>query len=437
MKILYLAHRIPYPPNKGDKLRAFRQLQYLSERHDVWCACFVDDTTDLRYVDELRQYVRGVAAIPLHRTIATARGLFGWLAGQTITERYYRSAAMWRAIRALERSVSFDVVAAFSSSMAPYALSVPAGRRVLDLCDLDSAKWGEYALYASGPKRWLYASEGRRLAEREHRWIRSFDASILISEAERAALSSKLYGHKVHVVTNGVDVPAAAPGATIRQTGETAKPIIGFVGVMDYLPNVDAVCWFVETCWPAIHRTLPRATFRIVGRSPALRVRRLAAVPGVVVVGEVHDVRRELRQFDVSVAPLRIARGLQNKVLEAMAAGVPVLATSKAAAGLSAEPGRDLIVADEPISMIASGVELCRNHELGTQLAEAGRRYVATYHQWERVLEHYELIVTGATTPRSQASNALRASAGYAEARSSGSRSKHGEETPLGSPSTE
>jgi len=310
---------------------------------------------------------------------------------------------MSRAIRALGRSVSFDVVAAFSSSMAPYALSVPADRRVLDLCDLDSAKWSEYARYASGPKRWLYASEGRRLAECEHRWIRSFDASILISEAERAALSSKLYAHNIHVVTNGVDVPAAPPPAPLHQVGAAAKPIIGFVGVMDYVPNADAVCWFVEECWPAIHRILPRATFRIVGRSPVSRVRRLAAVPGVVVVGEVHDVRRELRRFDVSVAPLRIARGLQNKVLEAMAAGVPVLATSKAAAGLSAGPGRDLIVADEPISMIASSLELCRNDELRTQIGEAGRRYVATYHRWERVLERYELIVTGATAPRTQA----------------------------------
>jgi len=401
MKILYLAHRMPFPPNKGDKMRACRELTYLARRHDIWCACFADAEGDLKHADTLRRLVRGLAVVPLDRRFATVRGLCGWLGGSTVTEWFYRSAEMMRTVRAMSRVVGFDAVAAFSSAMAPYALAVPAGRRVLDLCDLDSAKWREYARCTPRPQRWLYTTEGRRLAKREHRWIDAFDASILISRAERDALDGGVDAGKVHVVTNGVGLtsfartPQGPSGARAP-----ARPVVGFIGVMDYLPNVDAVCWFVRACWPAVRRAVPGATFRIVGRSPVARVRRLAAVPGVVVTGEVGDVRPELERFDLSVAPLRIARGLQNKVLEAMAAGVPVVATSKAAEGLTAMPGRDIVVADDPASMARAVIALSCDNDRHACLAEAGCRYVSTCHRWAPALEAYELIVTAATAPR-------------------------------------
>ncbi len=404
MNILYLAHRIPYPPNKGDKLRAFRQIEHLSRRHRITCACFVDTPGDMRYVDDLKRYCERVVAIPLRRKVATVRGLIGLATGGTVTEHFYRSEPMRRALRDLNHQQRFDAVVAFSSGMAPFALSVPADRRVLDLCDLDSAKWAEYAAYASVPNRWLYRLEGKRLAVQERAWINAFDAAILISDAEATALGGRIDDRRLHFVTNGVDLSRVNNRPVSAGTSETARPsTVGFVGVMDYFPNVDAVCWFAETCWEAIRRAVPRATYRIVGRSPVPRVRRLSRIPGIVVTGEVESVQDELDRFDVSVAPLRIARGLQNKVLESMAAGVPVVLTAKAAEGIAARPDHDFVVVDGADAMIRATIELCCDDARRDRLARAGRRFVAVHHNWEQALEHFELIVTGTTAPKTQA----------------------------------
>jgi len=403
MNLLYLAHRMPYPPNKGDKLRAFRQIDHLSRRHSVTCACFVDAPTDMRYVDDLARHCERVVAVPLNRTVTTLRGLVGLATGGTVTEHFYRSEPMSRAVHDLNRQQRFDAVVAFSSSMAPYALTVPAERRVLDLCDLDSAKWTEYAAFARAGTRWLYRLEGKRLAARERAWINAFDAAILISETEARPLGDGVDDRRLHFVTNGVDLPSVDGRSTAGDVHDLAKPsTVGFVGVMDYFPNVDAVCWYAETCWEAIRRAVPRATLRIVGRSPVPRVRRLARVPGVVVTGEVASVQDELDGFDVSVAPLRIARGLQNKVLESMAAGVPVVLTSNAAEGIAGVPDRDFVVADAAESLIRATIGLCCDDERRNRVAQAGRCFVATHHNWKHALEQFEMIVTGSTAPRTQ-----------------------------------
>lgn len=410
MNILYLAHRIPYPPDKGDKLRSFRQIEYLARRHRVWCACFVDTRSDEQYVNPLRAYCHDVAAIRLNRTRSTMHGLFGLLRGGTVTESFYTYSAMNAAVRRWCESVKFDAVAAFSSSMAPYALQVPVKRRVLDLCDLDSQKWLEYAAASRGPARWLYHTEGRRLAPKERAWIDAFDATLLITEAEAAALDGAAKPGKLHIVGNGVSLPelgdpqgGAAGLSAPQQSVSGAKgadefsrpPTVGFVGVMDYRPNVDAVCWFVSQCWPDIRALCPEAVFRIVGRSPTRRIRRLAIIPGVEVAGSVEDVLAEVRRFDVSVAPMRIARGLQNKVLEAMAAAKPVVLTSKAAAGIAGRHAQEFLIADRPSDIVQNVVWLLTDRAERERLGRAARRFVAVHHCWEEALRMFELVVTG------------------------------------------
>ncbi len=397
MNILYLAHRIPFPPDKGDKVRSFHQLEHLSKRHRVWCACFVDNPQDRRHVAPLGAYCQDVAAIPLRPKIATIRGAMGWACGDTITEWYYRRPAMRRAITRWCRSVDFDIVVAFSSAMAPYALRVSAGRRVLDLCDLDSLKWMGYAERSTGAKSMLFRSEGNRLATCERRWIRSFDASILISDAEAAALGDENLQERVHVVTNGVDLPAIDRQSASSQEAQpsTKTPTVGFVGMMNYTPNVDAVCWFANECWPAIRNAVPEATFRIVGRSPMRAVRDLEATPGVCVVGAVDDVATELRTFDVSVAPMRIARGLQNKVLEAMAAQRPVVLTKVAAEGIAARDGHDFVIADRPNEIAQDVIALLGDASNRERLGLSARRFVALNHRWEAAMLRFELIATG------------------------------------------
>ena len=392
MKILYLAHRIPYPPNKGDKLRAFRQLEHLANNHRVWCACFVDTPEDLKYVRKLAQICEDVIAIRLHRRRAALRGLAGLIRGRTITGAFYHHHGFWTALRRWSDSIDFDAAVAFSSSMAPYALQVPAPRRILDLCDLDSQKWLDYAR-ASGPAlRLLYRMEGRRLASMERSWIREFDATLLISEAEAAAVPSPLLRGKLHIVGNGVTLPDTGGAPHLVRAD---RPTVGFVGVMDYRPNVDAVCWFIRQCWDRIRAANPDAVFRIVGRTPARSVRRLADAAGVEVAGAVDDCAAEVRRFHVSVAPMRIARGLQNKVLEAMASARPVVLSRKAAEGITGRHGHEFLIADTAEDTAAAVSRLLGDPVERERLGWTARQFVAANHCWKDELLKFELIVAG------------------------------------------
>lgn len=400
MNVLYLAHRMPYPANKGDKLRSLQQIKHLARNHRVTVACFVDDPKDVPYTKDLGQHCTRVVAVPLRRGTALARGLLGLACGGTLTESFYRSRAMRRAIAGLCAGTNFDAVVAFSSSMAPYALRVPGARRILDLCDLDSAKWGAYAGFTRGPERWLYRYESRRLRAREQEWLDAFDAAILITRAEGAGLDAPCH-RKLHFVTNGVALPVRGLRGPQASTGSADQPItIGFVGVMDYFPNIDAVCWFADSVWPTIRAALPGATFRIIGRSPTARVRRLSHRPGIIVTGEVVRIADEIGALDISVAPLRIARGLQNKVLEAMAMGIPVVLTSGASEGIEAHDGRDFLVRDDAASLGAGVIELAQQPRRRAELGAQGRRFVAAHHRWSDALCTFELVVTGATTPQ-------------------------------------
>jgi sugar transferase (PEP-CTERM/EpsH1 system associated) len=393
---------MPFPANKGDKLRALHQIKRLARNHSVTVACFVDDPQDMRHIKDLGQHCARVVGIPLQRSTALARGLLGLVCGGTITESFYRSQAMRDAIAKLCEGTDFDVVVAFSSGMAPYALRVTGARRILDLCDLDSAKWSAYAGFTNGPKRWLYRRESLRLGAKEREWLDAFDASILITPAEGADLDASSR-RKLHFVTNGVEMPVRGLRNDEASAQNPNQAItIGFVGVMDYFPNVDAVCWFAESVWPTIHAALPGATFRIVGRAPTARVRRLDRQPGITVTGEVVNIADEIGSIDISVAPLRIARGLQNKVLEAMAMGTPVVLTSKAAEGIDASDGHDYWVRDDPAALADGVIELARQPKRRAELGTQGRQFVAAHHRWSDALCTFELLVTGATPPQTE-----------------------------------
>lgn len=404
MNILYLAHRIPYPPNKGDKLRAFRQIEHLARRHRVWCAFFLDDPKDARHANDLRQWCAEVGAVEMKPFWAKLRGLTSLFRGRTITEGYYKRRELTRLLEQWQNRIRFDAIVAFSSSMANYALQVSAPRRILDLCDLDSLKWRDYADHITRLRRTgirdrllrsIYQLEGRQLAAAELRWIDRFDAAILATGTEAAPLRPLVSPRKIHVIGNGVDLPEVEPTST---HGAHQNPVIGFVGVMDYFPNVDAVTWFAAECWPAIRARFPTATFRIVGRSPTPAVHRLSSIPGIEVVGEVKYIVDAWKNFDVSVAPLRIARGVQNKVLEAMAAAKPVVLSSNAAKGISAVSEVDYLVADSAEHVTAAVCSLLSNPSLRTQIGQSARTFVATHRRWETELDKLNALIA-ATAP--------------------------------------
>ncbi len=390
MKILYLAHRIPYPPDKGDKLRAFRQIEHLSKHHDVTLACFVDDQADRVHIDKLREYCIEVVAIDLNQRIAKVRGLWGLLRGGTVTEAYYRHPEMMREISRLSRGRRFDAAVGFSSGMAPYLIRTHVRHRVMDYCDCDSQKWLAYAKAASFPMRHVYQTEGKRLSKKERAWASTFDATILITDAEARSLRNYVAKDRLHVVGNGVPLPSRDQAVT-----EAHPPTVGFVGVMDYRPNVDAVSWFVERCWSGIREAVPDATFLIVGRSPNASVQKLANVAGVEVTGGVSNIGPVMERIDVSVAPMRIARGLQNKVLEAMAAAKPVVMTPIAEEGLCGRNGQEYLVSGSEEALIRDVRRLLHDPNERRRIGDAARVHVAKHHCWDDALERFEMIVTG------------------------------------------
>ena len=344
--LLFLAHRIPFPPNKGDKIRSFHLLRHLSMRYAIHLGAFVDDPGDWQYRDALESWCASIRLFPLHPRRAKLASLSGLLTGEALTLPYYRNRRLAAWAKGLADAGTVTRGLAYSSAMAQF---MPAGlaRRVLDMVDVDSDKWTQYAPTQRWPLSWVYAREGRKLADWEARVAEDFDATLLVSRDEAALLQQRAphARDKISAFENGVDADYFSPARDYLNPYPSDVLGVVFTGAMDYWPNIDAVSWFAERIFPAVREAVPAAQFTIVGSRPGEAVRALARQPGVVVTGSVPDVRPYLAHAACAVAPLRIARGVQNKVLEAMAMARPVVASAQAAEGIRAEAGRDFVLA--------------------------------------------------------------------------------------------
>jgi len=337
--LIFLAHRIPYPPNKGDKIRSYHLLEYLARHYAVHLGAFVDDPDDWAHAEHLRATCASLHLESLPTWSARLRAGLGLLGREALTLAWYRSAGMRRWVGATARRTGARRLVCFSSAMAQYADAAGGdSRRILDMVDVDSDKWRQYAARRTGAAAWLYRREADRLLAWECTAARSFDATTLVSAAE-----VDLFEHlcpdaagRVSAVANGVDTDHFRPEQAGANPYPGGGPVIAFTGAMDYWPNVDAACWFADAVLPRIREHEPRAAFHVVGARPAEAVRALAGRDGVHVAGGVPDMRPWIGHADLVVAPLRVARGIQNKVLEGFAMARPVLATSAALDGLDA-----------------------------------------------------------------------------------------------------
>lgn len=389
-ELLLLVHRIPYPPNKGDKIRSYHLLKFLAERYRVHLGTFVDDPDDWQHVPKVEALCASSHFVRLGPLQGRLRSLGALARGASLSRGFYRDRGMRAWVENTMATHGVERIMMFSSPMAQYAEAYPQARRVIDFCDVDSDKWRQYADKKPFPMNWLYRHEAKCLLAYERAVAARFDASLFVSapEAELFRQLAPESAERIGFFNNGVDTDYFTPDQAYSSPFAAGELPMVFTGAMDYWPNVDAVQWFADHVLPQVLAQVPQARFYIVGARPSQAVQSLANRPGIHVTGTVPDVRPYLAHARVAVAPLRIARGIQNKVLEAMAMGCPVVASPQAFEGIEAEPDKHLLVADAPPDYAAAVAGLL--HAPGLAMGAAARACVQARYSWSAHLSRIE-----------------------------------------------
>ncbi len=402
--LLFLAHRMPYPPNKGDKIRSYHLLRHLAADYRIYLGCLVDDPADWQYTGALDELCEEVKAVALNPLLGRLKGIGSIATGRPLSLDYFWNSQLAAWVDDLIRANRVAAALAFSSPMARYLETHDAIGRVMDFVDVDSDKWRQYAEEANGPLAWVYRREHTTLERYERKIAAQFDASVVVTEAEAELLRQLApeAARRIHAVANGVDQAYFDPGLVFADPFTAGRKPIVFTGAMDYRANVDAVSWFAQEVFPTIHHSDPTAEFWIVGSNPTDAVKRLADADAVRVTGRVADVRPYLSHAQAIVAPLRVARGVQNKVLEALAMEKPVVCTPEAAEGLAGDAPIQVTADPAAMSrMVASVLDRTRDAP-GSQ--GAGGRYIRQHYEWSVNLSRMsDLIETAAVAAAGQA----------------------------------
>lgn len=390
-RVLYITHRVPWPPDRGDRIRTWNILKYLAARAQVDLICLADEPVSAETRTALEGVTERLAIVPHTGKMRYLRGAISMLRGGTMTEGLFDSNMLASVVKQWSSNTEYTATLASSSGIAAY-LQTPqlqtARHAWVDLIDVDSQKWLDYAKSARFPMSQVYAIEGSRLRRLEQQLASQSERLLVVSDAEQRLFTDFCPDAPIQAIGNGVDTEYFAPDNTPSQPHTCV-----FVGVLNYLPNSDAVKWFSTNVWPRVREKYADAKFRIVGKSPTKEVQALGELPGVEVIGSVPDVRPWLHEANCVVVPLRIARGVQNKVLEAMACGRPIVCSIEPMKGLAVEDGLQLLQADtvdEWVTSISSIFDdQCRAEELGM----AASAWVQLNHRWERCLEPLNEIV--------------------------------------------
>lgn len=396
-EILFLCHRIPFPPDRGDKIRSYHLLKRLADIAPVHVGCFADDARDMGFAEEMAALTAGQCVLMRDRSKLVA-GITGLVKRQPLLVSLFDDPRLhaWVARTLAERPIR--AVLAYSAQMAHFVPALPEDTRFLmDFVDLDSAKYSTYGAQGTGPMAWINRREGRVLLDFERRTAARADISSFVSEAEAALFreASGLPASRVVAIDNGVAVDMFDPEAAFEAIDKGQGPLLVFTGQMNYRPNVEAVESFARETLPAIRAAHPKARFAIVGRDPSPAVQALERLPGVIVTGSVPDVRGWLAAADIVVAPLRIARGVQNKVLEAMAMARPVVASPQAAEGIDAQAGEHLVVAADPAREAAEVIALLGDPARAAALGRAARARVEARYRWSATLARLPDLLFG------------------------------------------
>lgn len=399
LNILFLCHRIPYPPNKGEKIRSFNILKYLTRTHAVSVGCLIDDPKDLPLVPTLAKQTQNTFFdhfSPRYKKAASAVKAF--FRGQPISVPYFYSKKLQTELDTFIDNNPVDTVICSSSPSAEYIFhskhyksSLQKANLVMDFIDMDSQKWQQYAEREKFPLSLIYQREAKYLLKYEKRIADEFDKLIIVSETEKRLFHNFMPTQKIHAISNGVDLDTFYP-EYISAT-RLNSPALVFTGAMDYWPNIDGALWFSQKVLPRIQSVFPETCFYVVGSNPAPQLKALSKEKGVIVTGFVEDVRNYIVQADVCVIPLHIARGIQNKVLEAMAMGRPVVCTPEAAEGLNINPGEDISVQKDEVSFANTIISLLKNKGDASILGTNARKCMEKNYSWDKNLRLLDAII--------------------------------------------
>lgn len=389
MRILFICHRFPFPPNRGGKIRPFQMIRHLSQSHEVTVASLAFDQQELDAGAGLREHCAEIISEILPNSTRWPQAVMSLPGSTPSSVAYFRSDRLRVRIEAAWQAKKFDAVMVHCAFVAQYTLGLTGGLRILDFGDMDSAKWMDYAEHRSFPLSMGYSIESKKLRRYEKAMAERFDRITITTQGEKDEFQTMGVPRPCTVIPNGVDGNFFQPAAM----GGGSKPNIVFLGRMDYFPNIDGVLWFVREVYPKIRAAMPAAELQIVGADPSREILRLREVPGVTVTGFVKDVRPYLTEAAVAIAPLRIARGTQNKILECMAAGIPVVSTSQAAKGIQALAGEHILVADGPEETARGVLELLNDPARRKRMATAARAQVERAHSWPESMKILDSVL--------------------------------------------
>lgn len=377
-RILFLAHRIPYPPNKGDKIRSFHEMQALSTEYEIDLITFVDSKSDLVYRNNLSNLCNDIYIYYLNKIIGLAWALIFFILGKSLSEGYYFNLWVFFRVRSLIKRKNYEVIFCYSAQVAQYVLKLNNKKRIMDYVDVDSDKWLQYSRQKKFPLNILYKIESRRLLKYEKKISKRFSLSIFSTDTERNIFEKHSSNENITVINNGVDSEYFYP---IDAKKENA---LVFVGAMDYFPNIDAVTWFTHNVFLDLVKKIPDLIFYIVGSYPTREIKELSKLSkNIIITDFVNDVRPYLAKAKFAVMPIRIARGIQNKILEAMAMTIPVIINEKLYNSLSNLNRKDIFIykdAEELSQIIINNID---DNERLSQIGNKLRKYVIKNYCWD------------------------------------------------------
>lgn len=394
MKALFLSQRVPYPPDRGDKISSWHQVERLGRSHEVTIIAFSHDEEDEAGAEQLREMGYEVVTIPHDERAKKLRSLPLLLSSTPLTLGVYGSKDLQAEVD--RRAPEADFALAFSSSMGAFLLPHDNLPKIVFIGELDSDKWRQYAAVKSWPMSWVYRREARTLFAFERRLAAASQEVMLVTPLEKEIFDREIPGHRTSVLRNGVDLEHFHPAPDHAEPGHLV-----FTGVMDYFPNAEGCAWFVEEVLPLIHHRHPEAHFSIVGSRPTPQVEALGLSPHVTVTGRVDSTADWLQRASVCVCPLRIARGVQNKVLEAMACGLGVVATTAASRGTEATPLDHFLLADEATTFATEVANLLDSPDRARTMGAAARAFMEETRSWEANYAELDRAIERITQPNS------------------------------------